>query len=265
MGRVGLLVAASLLTLATLELGVRWLAPEPLESPVATRRGAFLTPGDHPLHTDEFDVQVHVNSDGFVDREWGPRVPGRARVIVVGDSFVQAAQVALPQGFGRMLDADLGPDVEVLSMGVPGAGTATALRLIDEQALPRDPDLVVLGFLVANDVLNNDPLLDGKPDKPYYRLQDGELLPWSLADAQVPVIPGWGWSQLVRKVGRTWLRDIEVRHPHRPAHPRPGSRARVGAGLAGDRGPGGSHRLHLRQPGRGLWRRALSRRRAGLP
>lgn len=175
--------------------------PEPLPDPQAPPllRGQFTSPGDHPYHTDEFDVRVHVNRDGFVDREWGPKAG--PRVIVIGDSFVQAAQVPLDDGFPRVLDALL-PDAEVLAMGIPGAGTATALDVLDTYALPRKPDLVLLGFLSANDVLNNHPLLDGKDDKPYYRLDGGRLLRTSSAIAAAP--RGWLWTHanLARWIGR---------------------------------------------------------------
>ena len=53
--------------------------------------------------------------------------------------------------------------------GVAGAGTATALGVLQTHALPRRPRLVLLGLLVGNDVLNNSPALDSKGDKPFYR------------------------------------------------------------------------------------------------
>lgn len=151
-------------------------------------RGELTVPGDHPIRTAEYATIAHVNRDGFVDREWGPR--GGPRVIVIGDSFVQAAQVALEEGFGRRLASAAG--VEVLSMGVPGAGTGTALGVLEQYALPREPDVVILGFLVANDVLNNHPLLEGKDDKPFFALRDGVLVPRA------------GRSAALSWIARTW-------------------------------------------------------------
>jgi lysophospholipase L1-like esterase len=141
-----------------------------------------------------------------VDRDWKDP-PRRPLVVVIGDSFVQAAQVDLEAGFGRQLERRFHaagfPGAEVRSLGVPGAGTATALGVLRQYALPLKPDLVVLGFLVANDVLNNHPLLEGKDDKPFYALREGVLVP---VDAPTALASGgWAWrhSHAWRAVART--------------------------------------------------------------
>ncbi len=166
-------------------------------------RGPLTRPGDHPVRGSEYAVTVHVNAAGFVDREWA--APGtRPEVVVIGDSFVQAAQVAPGEGFGPRLEAGLraeGVDVDVRSMGVPGAGTATALGVLREYALPRKPALVVLGFLVSNDVLNNHPLLEGKDDKPFYTLRNGVLEPVVAMDLVAPSAL-WRLSATWRLFGR---------------------------------------------------------------
>jgi hypothetical protein len=210
--------AALALTLGALEAGVRALAPEPLTRARDARRGAFTQPGRHPVQTAEYQVTVQVNAQGFVDRDWGPKAPGVPRVALLGDSFVQAAQVELDQGVGRRLDrwldAKRGHDVEVLSLGVPGAGTATALQLYDQHAVDLEPDLVVLAFLVSNDVFNNHPGLDTKPDKPYFGLVDGALAPIEAADAGLGAVARtglWRHSHLVRAVGRRVLAGAEAR------------------------------------------------------
>ncbi len=209
------LLLSSLVAVACLgavELGVRSLRPQadpPVETPTLLR-GQFREPGVHTNRSGEFSVQVQVNRDRFVDGEWGPRDPALPRVVLIGDSFVEAAQVELDQGIGRVLEAALieahGAPVELLSMGVPGAGTATALGLLEQHALPRDPTLVVLGFLLSNDVLNNHPLLEPKDDKPFYRLKDGELVP-SSAERSLGSgwrdSPLWSVSHSWRLLGRT--------------------------------------------------------------
>ncbi len=202
------LAIGGVLALVALEAGVRVVAPQPLGAARTPPllRGGLTQPGNHPVRTREYTASVHVNPAGFVDRDWKdpPRHP---LVIVIGDSFVQAAQVGLDEGFGRQLEARLQaggyPDAEVRSLGVPGAGTATALGVLRQYALPMEPDLVVLGFLVANDVLNNHPLLEGKDDKPFYALRDGALAPIDAPTALVSM--GWAWphSQAWRLIART--------------------------------------------------------------
>lgn len=194
-----LALGALLLALAAVELLVRLVRPQAAGSGgvAALLRGEFTRPGDHPNRSAEFSVTVHVNREGFVDREWGPKRPGVPRVVLLGDSFVAAAQVPLEQGLGRALEREVerahGAQVEVLSMGVPGAGTATALGLLETRALPREPDLVLLAFLVSNDVLNNHALLEPKSDKPFFRLEAGELL---ATDAQGSLDSAWSRGPL---------------------------------------------------------------------
>jgi hypothetical protein len=211
------LLAGLVVALSGVEVGVRVFAPQPVaQAPLL--RGMLTEPGDHRVQTPEYDVTVHTNSDGFVDGEWGggaePPRNAPPEIVVIGDSFVQAAQVAPGLGYGAQLQADLaaaGVETRVRSMGVPGAGTATALGVLDRWALPRHPAVVLLGFLVANDVLNNHPLLEGKDDKPFYTLRNGQLVPVEAADL-VTDSPLWRWSAAWRWATRTWtLRQVAER------------------------------------------------------
>ncbi|MCK6506355.1 SGNH/GDSL hydrolase family protein [Myxococcota bacterium] len=216
--RLLLLAGGLVMGLLLAEAGVRLLAPEaPAARVVGLNRGMFTTPGDHRVRSGEVDTVVHVNAAGFVDAEWGPRRPGVPRVVIVGDSFVQAAQVSLDQGYGRVLARLLteaaGHEVEVLSLGVPGAGTTTALLLARQEVPALDPDLLVYGFTTSNDVLNNDPALDPKPDKPFFVLRGGALVPLDPKDARVPPWAQgrlWSHSHLVRAVGRQAARRAAV-------------------------------------------------------
>ncbi len=192
--RRGLLALAGLLVaLLGVELVVRLAAPQDVGAAAGSLlRGPLTTPGDHPVRTEAGEVTVHVNAHGFVDEAWPGA--GTPRVLVLGDSFVQAAQVNLAEGFGRQLESALrvagSPEAEVISMGVPGAGTATALEVYRAYGRDLHPDVVLLGFLVANDVLNNHPLLEGKDDKPFYALRDGVLV---RTDATEAVATGGLW------------------------------------------------------------------------
>jgi hypothetical protein len=221
--RLALAAGSLLLALGAVELGVRVWRPQALWMPsgmAPVLRGPFREPGVHPNVSEEFSVQVQVNQHRFVDREWpswlstmGLEERGPL-VVVVGDSFVQAAQVELEQGFGRVLEerleAALEAPVDVLSMGVPGAGTAHEYELVTHHALPLGPDLVVLGMLVSNDIFNNHPLLDSKTDKLFLVPTPDGLLPTNAtmelgAGWRVPVL--WqishAWRLLARAV-KSW-------------------------------------------------------------
>ncbi len=202
MRRGAALVGGLSLALGLVELAARSAGGPPGPVAVPLVRGGLTAPGDHPLHAAEFDVTVHVNPDGFVDRDWTSTDP-RRRILLIGDSFVQAAQVPLDAGWGRRLEQALpdagGTPAAVRSLGVPGAGTATALDLLGRYGPEARPDVVLLAFLVANDVLNNHPLLEEKDDKPFYGLVDGRLVRTD-ALTRASALPGW----LARSVAVTW-------------------------------------------------------------
>ncbi|MEN9786358.1 MAG: hypothetical protein RLZZ299_1622 [Pseudomonadota bacterium] len=207
MRRAAALAGGLAIALALMEGAARWAGPPPGPAAVPLLRGGLTAPGEHRLRTSEFDVTVHVNADGFVDRDWhgtsASDVAGPRRVMLIGDSFVQAAQVPLEAGWGRRLEQAAGDAggaaVEVRSLGVPGAGTATALELLSRYGPAYRPDVVLLAFLVANDVLNNHPLLEEKDDKPFYTLQAGRLVRTD-ALTRASVLPRW----LARSAAATW-------------------------------------------------------------
>jgi lysophospholipase L1-like esterase len=100
------------------------------------------------------EVEVAINSHGFRGAELPAGKTGR-RVVVYGDSFVEARSTRLEDTFPARLEAALreavpGP-VEVVNAGVSGYGPdQMAARLAAE--LPQlQPDLVVLALYAGND------------------------------------------------------------------------------------------------------------------
>ena len=137
------------------------------------RRGRSVLPG-------VYDVVVEVNSEGFRDREHAvAKPPGTKRVVLLGDSFLEAVQVPFRDSVAAVLERDLaarGIPAEVLSFGVSGAGTVREYLALREYGLRYAPDAVVLLF-VENDVSDNSQRLQGATFMPYARLDDqGRLL-----------------------------------------------------------------------------------------
>ena len=163
-----LTAGSTLLTLGILEVGTRTLSPQsPLQQTDSMlNRGRFTTPGIHHNIQSEFQATVHVNEHGFVDSTWNTE---QTDILLIGDSFVQGAQVSMEEGLGRTLAADL--EIDVKSIGIPGAGTTTELLLLREWIDKLNPHMVVVGFLPSNDVLNNHPNLEIKTDKPFINLE----------------------------------------------------------------------------------------------
>lgn len=140
-------VAASVgLTLLVLEVGLRL---------------STLVPGSTPYFVADAELGLRVrpgvalgdeatNSHGFNDREWGPAVAGRARVAVIGDSFVFGVvprRATLPTRLGERLR-----EAEVLNLGIPAAGPATYVGLVRGEAAELGADVACVVFFVGNDV-----------------------------------------------------------------------------------------------------------------
>lgn len=159
-----------LFALATLELGVRMLHLVPDRFWEADpQRGIRLAAGRSGWWSQEdreFLVPVTINRRGLRDVEHELEKPaGRTRVLLVGDSFVEALHVPLDAAVGRQLEAALNqalpaPRFEVISAGVSGYGTAAELLFWEADLRAYRPDVVVVAFYVGNDVKNNSPTLE---------------------------------------------------------------------------------------------------------
>jgi lysophospholipase L1-like esterase len=157
--------------LCLLEIGVRLFAepdsfynemrsPPPIASdPVL---GWRRPPGvSFTLIRDGRSREIRTNSEGFRDLERQRDKPaGTTRIAIVGDSFVEAVEVAFEATFPRLLERRLNgagraPRVEVLNFGMRGYGTAQEYLLLQDRALAYRPDVVVLVFFVGNDIYDN--------------------------------------------------------------------------------------------------------------
>lgn len=137
----------------------------------------------NPLY--EYDVDVRVNSRGVRSPEAiGYEKPaGVYRILVLGDSYVEALQVPLaesfPQQLGQML-RDAGLQTEVINAGVSGWGTDQQLLWLREEGVRYQPDLVLLAFYPGNDFMNNHMPLElanfGGVRKPFFEWQNNEFV-----------------------------------------------------------------------------------------
>ncbi|RMF20970.1 MAG: hypothetical protein D6765_16165 [Bacteroidetes bacterium] len=105
----------------------------------------------------EFFVRnIHWNQFGMRDK---PRTleksPGIKRLAVLGDSFMEAVQVADDQTMASLLEEKLLPEWEVLNFGKGGIGTCEEYLVYQHKVRAFQPDVVVLVFWPGNDVLNN--------------------------------------------------------------------------------------------------------------
>lgn len=172
-----------LATLAVLELGLRIAGVSyPEFNRLDPRLGWAPRPGLEGRDTAS-GARIAINREGFRDRDHEPaKAAGGWRLAVLGDSFVEAREVALRDTFWKVMERRLqaclgggkGP-VEVLGFGVNGYGPAQELLVMRERVWRYAPDAVVLALFTGNDVANSSRRLDGHPDRPYYVIENGAL------------------------------------------------------------------------------------------
>ena len=108
-------------------------------------------------------VQVRYNAGGWRDVEHRrDKTPGTLRLLILGDSFMEGYSVDLQETFARRLEQagrQGGLALEVVNMGVGGYSTLQAYLTYRDSGRAYCPDLVLLGFYPANDVLDNSPTL----------------------------------------------------------------------------------------------------------
>jgi hypothetical protein len=183
-----LLVVSVLAPLLLLELTLRLAGPV---LPGNYSTGTFLTP--HPVYgrfhvpgfdgwvkSREFASRITINSLGLRGPERGyAKAAGTRRVMILGDSFTEAVQVAEHETTVSRLEAALnarGPDrFEVLNAGVGGWGTGQQLVYLREEGYRYEPDLVLVMLYLGNDVFDNSYALQGRPrnpHEPYFTFRD---------------------------------------------------------------------------------------------
>lgn len=166
-----------LFAVVALEVGIRilHLVPDRFWEPDPVL-GVRLIPGHSGWWTQEdreFVVPVRINRHGLRDLEHEYAKPaGVYRILVLGDSFVEAMHVPLDATFPRLLEQRLNASggaahVEVVSAGVSGYGTAGEVLFFEREGKRYQPDLVLLAFYPGNDVKNNSPALE-ETLKPVY-------------------------------------------------------------------------------------------------
>ncbi len=123
--------------------------------------GFFHRPGAAGwIRTPEFTSFVQISAQGLRDREFAiPKPAGTFRALVLGDSFVEGAQIPLEATVAKRLEqrlrATAGEQIEIVNAGNAGFGTAQELLFLERDGPTFQPDLVLLVFFVDNDLPDN--------------------------------------------------------------------------------------------------------------
>jgi hypothetical protein len=186
----------------------------------------------------EFHTFVRINSKGLRDVEHEyEKPPGTFRVLILGDSYMEALQVDLEQTFARLLEQRLKVSaarrVEVINTGVAAYGTDNEFLFLRHEGYKYQPDLVLLMFTSANDVREsyrpfNQLAVGAQLTKPHFRLNgDGNLVQLE-GDPPSPPVPWWRkrlrvGEYLYRRLGGEILppsrRDVGIPPPKDPKVP----------------------------------------------
>ena len=99
------------------------------------------------------DFIHHMNGYGFRDDEWLiQKSPGKKRILMVGDSFVEGAMVNQESTIPAVIERLMGEDeVEVMNAGIIGIGMEEYAKLITDLTPVFKPDQVIL-VVYANDI-----------------------------------------------------------------------------------------------------------------
>jgi len=179
----------------------------------------------HSVNTDRgLNYSISVNTLGQRDHERPRNKPeGVRRVLFVGDSVIFGAGVEFGERCTDRLQTELGPHVDVVNAAVSGWGTDQEFLHLCHEDLALQPDVVVLGLCLQNDVLNNmlPHELFGSAPKPRFVLQDDGLVLLRAAQ-RVPPTPIGRVAQLLRhsRLLRYVGRHVRMLHsrPVPPAH-----------------------------------------------
>ena len=102
--------------------------------------------------------EFRTNSKGLrADREFAIQKPdGTTRVAVIGDSFTMPTGVLIEDAYHSVLERELNGrfahKFEFLNFGVGGYSLANYLTVLTEKALAYQPDRVVIGLCLVNDI-----------------------------------------------------------------------------------------------------------------
>lgn len=160
-----------------------------------------LLPNAESVHSaPEFSVPIRINSLGYRGGEFDPCKRERFRILVVGDSFTFGHGCTAEESYASVLERALtgargGREVEVINAGYAACNYPDTYYLyLKKIGLELDPDLVIVGFFIGNDV-------DRQGKSPHKWVEvDPEGLPLRIAGTSAHVEDGYWIAN--RRAGR---------------------------------------------------------------
>jgi hypothetical protein len=168
---VAVIFVSTSVMLAISELALRLFYPQQLGIWFETRDGLAI---HQPNGTIRFlNHDIHINSLGMRDQDHAiKKKDGVYRILLLGDSFMEALQVPFEESFPKLLEERLRKaglhNVEVINAAVSGWGTEDELAYLTRYGKRLEPNLILVAMTLHNDVSDN---LREK----FYTLKDGRL------------------------------------------------------------------------------------------
>lgn len=157
----GVLIVVSILASIILcEVLVATVVPQNLGTWGMTRDGITSHVPNLSVYLTQFKQVIRTNSHGMRDREHSiVKAPGTFRILILGDSFMEANQVAFEDSFASLLESELKGKlpgtIEIVNASVSGWGTDDELTYLMRYGFEFQPDLVLLGITLHNDIQDN--------------------------------------------------------------------------------------------------------------
>lgn len=197
---LALLAVSTTLALALVEIGARLLkrhqkgGKERDERRFYTEYDPWLgwkhKPGARvAIERRDYQSEVSINSLGLCDKERRYQKPrGGFRILLLGDSFIEAFSVPAGKGIAALLETSLSQGrngFEVINGGVVGYSTDQEYLFFTREAFRFEPDVVLL-FVYYNDILANGSTVSYRKAKPKLSFTTGYP---RVAGVPVPEIP----------------------------------------------------------------------------
>lgn len=104
-------------------------------------------------------IPVTINSDGVRGPEINAKKTGEERVLLIGDSFIQALQVDYENTLGQVLEQMTEDSIKVIQHGFPSWSPLLELNWLLKKGILFKPDKVIL-FLCYNDFFSGNSVGD---------------------------------------------------------------------------------------------------------
>lgn len=150
--KIVLAVSSIIFILICLEIGLRLLgmnSADMKDTDIKTGLRTFAPNSSIKYGTSCFSNVIVTNSRGFHSPEFSIEKPKDVkRIVIVGDSFVESAQVPIEKSFWHILEQRLNTDgsgirYEVIPFGIGGNGTLANFDYLVSYGLQYAPDLVI--------------------------------------------------------------------------------------------------------------------------